>query len=165
MKKLLTVISGMLLFACLTTGFTTPAITNVTTNNNVSKETKSGTAPRFYRSQWQRTTWVNPWVKGNSAQKKMFADPTIYLATDFFWFPDVYICRLISTTNGTIFDKQDDTQINTSVPAGSYLDLEMQVNPNGGNFIIDIEDEHLGESTKTIFYQDEGTYANFSWKL
>jgi hypothetical protein len=104
---------------------------------------------------------VNPW---KSAQKKLFADPTIDLSTDFFWLPDVYICRLISTTNGTIFDKQDDTQIITSVPAGSYLDLEMQINPNGGNFIIDIEDEHLGESTKTIFYQDEGSYANFSWE-
>lgn len=52
----------------------------------------------------------------------------------------------------------------TSVPAGSYLDLEMQVNPNTGFFMIDIEDETLGESTKTIFFQDEGSYANFSWE-
>lgn len=51
MKKLLTVISGMLLFACLTTGFISPSHTTVTTTSNVNKGNNRGWHNRYHFSQ------------------------------------------------------------------------------------------------------------------
>jgi hypothetical protein len=161
MKKLLTVISGVLFCAFVLSGFTTTRSTNFTTTSIASKENTRGTAPQFYRSKWQHTAWVNPWVRTKPAQKKSLADPTIDIVADFFWRPDVYICRLTNSVPGDIFDGLvNPNQLITTVPAGSYLTFEMQINPQG-NFIIAIQDNMTG----SIFYQDTGSYAMFNWEV
>ncbi|HEX6428521.1 MAG TPA: hypothetical protein VF008_12580 [Niastella sp.] len=164
MKKLLTVISGVLLCAFVFSGFTTPRSTNFTTTNIASKENTRGTAPQFYRSKWQHTAWVNPWMQTKPTQKKSLTDPTIDINADFFWRPDVYICRLINTQEGTIFDGLvNPNQLIRTVPAGSYLTFEMQISQPNGNFIISIQDHYPG-AIPSLFYQDTGFYAVFTWE-
>lgn len=64
MKKVLTVTTIILLFACLTQGFTTPGNVKQATTTSIKNETTEGTAPRFYHSKWQNSTWVKPFYVG-----------------------------------------------------------------------------------------------------
>jgi hypothetical protein len=74
MKKLLTVTSIILLFACLTQGFSTP-----------------GNAPRpgSFHSKWQHTTWVNPWLHDIKASASRLQDYTIHIEN--YWQPNISI--------------------------------------------------------------------------
>jgi len=92
MKKLLTVISCILVCACLTQGFTTPGNSTftITTTTIAKNESKAGNAPRFFRSKWQNSPWVNPWkrvIKSNAGNKAV----SFYLSISNYWQPNVNI--------------------------------------------------------------------------
>jgi hypothetical protein len=91
MKKILTVTSVILLFACLTQGFTTPGHSTFTTATTIAKnESNAGNAPRFFRSKWQNSIWINPWqrVVISKADNKALS---LYLSINNYWQANVNI--------------------------------------------------------------------------
>lgn len=89
MKKLLTVISCILVCACLTQGFTTTGNSTITTPI-AKNESKAGNAPRFFRSKWQNSIWVNPLqrvIEVKSGNKAF----SLYLSINNYWQANVNI--------------------------------------------------------------------------
>ncbi|HEX6426615.1 MAG TPA: hypothetical protein VF008_02970 [Niastella sp.] len=164
MKKILTVTSVILLFACLTQGFTTPGHSTFTTTNTIAKnESKAGNAPRFFRSKWQHTAWVNPWVNGNklTTRKASLTDAALSFSRDFATNSTVNSCKLFIGSN-EVFNGVEGGQSFYTIAPGKTVTFEIDVPPIWGWFTVLIEDNTTHEE---LFFQDTGIYAVYYWTV
>jgi hypothetical protein len=150
MKKLLSVISGVLLCSFVLSGFTTPGNTKTT----------SATAPRYHHSKGQHSKWVNPFTNSHLFIYNHWAANVDVAYVKYGHRPEDPIIPYTNIPSG----EQGGSDLSYNDYYGTLvININVQGDSQTGNRSIVIEDFSGTRHCQTITGSGEYTFTNLAW--